>query len=71
MTMMPTQTYEALLSNPQHVAQVKAAKRAIERIGGALQMLPAQQPGMTLVVLTLPVSYQPSAFFPGLSFYLV
>lgn len=68
MPMMPMQTYEALLAQPQHVAQVKAARRAIERIGGTVQMLPAQQTGMTLVVLTLPVSYQPSAFFPGLPF---
>lgn len=75
MATQPTRTYEALLSNPQHVAQAQAAKRAIEGVGGSLQIirtLPQPgQPGMTLVVVTLPSPYLPDAFLPGLPFYVV
>jgi len=71
MHMTPMQTYEAVLSNAQHVAQARAAKSAIERAGGTLEFLPAAQRGMTLVVLTLPVSHRPETFVPGLPFYPV
>lgn len=74
MATQSTRTYEALLSNPQHVAQAQAARRAIERVGGSLQMIRAPQPGqpgMTLVVVTLPVAYVPETFLPGLPFYEV
>lgn len=74
MATQPTQTFEALLSNPQHIAQAQAALRAIERVGGVLQLIRAPQPGqpgMTLVVVTLPSAYLPDAFLPGLPFSVV
>lgn len=68
---MPTQTYEALLADPKHVAQVRAAQPVIERLGGTIQFIPNQQAGLTLIVVTLPVAYRPDTFFPGLPFYLI
>jgi hypothetical protein len=67
----PAQTYEALLSKAQFITQVRAAQRAIESVGGTLQVIPNHQPGLTLIVLTLPASYRPEVFFPGIPFYLV
>lgn len=67
---MRTQTFEALLSNPHHIAQVRAATRAIEQIGGDVELFPPKGPGITLVVLTLPEPYQPEIFFPDLPFVL-
>lgn len=69
--MMQMQTYEALLSQAQHIARVRAAKSAIEHVGGTVEFLPAAQPGMTLVVITLPRAYLLDAFLPGLPFYVV
>ena len=74
MAAQPTRTYEALLSNPQHVAQAQAAKRAIEGVGGSLEVIrtpQSGQPGLTLVVVTLPGAYLPDTFLPGLPLYLV
>ena len=74
MATQPTQTFEALLSNPQHVAQAQAARRAIESVGGSLQLIRTPQPGqpgMTLVVMTLPNAYLPETFLPGLPFSVV
>lgn len=71
MHMMPMQTYEAVLSNAQHLARVRAAKSAIERVGGTGEFMSAAQPGMTLVVITLPSAYLLNAFLPGLPFYVV
>ncbi len=68
---MPTQTYEALLSSPQYIAQAQAARRAIEGVGGVLQIIPNPHTGMTLIVLTLPTPHRPEAFLPGLPFYPV
>lgn len=68
---MRTQTYEALLSNPQHIAQTRAAARAIEQLGGKLEIHPTKTPGMALVALTLPEQYRPETIFPGLPFFPV
>ena len=75
---METQTYEALLSNPQHIAQVRAAERAIKGIGGTLQFVShahdrhdPRERDMVLVVLELPLAYVPATFFPGMPFYPV
>ncbi|HKW20261.1 MAG TPA: hypothetical protein VJO13_02710 [Ktedonobacterales bacterium] len=64
-------TYEAALSRPDNVAQVKAAIRLIERIGGTVQIDPPTATGITLVVLTLPETYRPEDLLPGLPFYPV
>ena len=64
-------TYEAALSRPDNVAQVKAAIRLIEHIGGTVQIDPPTATGITLVVLTLPETYRPEDLLPGLPFYPV
>lgn len=63
--------YEAALSRPDSLAQVKAAVRQIERIGGTVQITAPTATKMTLVVLTLPDTYRPEDVLPGLPFYPV
>ncbi len=64
-------TYEAALSRKENLAQVKAATRQIERIGGKVQIAAPTTTGVTLVVLTLPDAHRPEDVLPGLPFYLV
>ena len=64
-------TYQALLSNPQNVARVQAAKGQIERLGGRVSIAPPSKVGMVLVLLELPETHQPDQFFPGIPFYPV
>ena len=64
-------TYQALLSNPQNVARVQAAKAEIERVGGRLSIAPPSNVGMVLVLLELPDTYRPDQFFPNMPFYPV
>lgn len=64
-------TYEAALSRQDNLAQVKAATRLIERIGGTVQIDPPTATGIVLVVLTLPETYRPEDILPGLPFYPV
>jgi len=64
-------TYEAALSRLDNLAQVKAAIRLIERIGGTVQIASPTATGMTLVVLRLPETYRPDDVLPGLPFYPV
>jgi hypothetical protein len=65
------QTYEAALSRPDNLAQVKAATRLIERIGGSVQIAAPTPTGITLIVLTLPQTHGPEDVLPGLPFYPV
>ena len=62
-------TYQALLSNPQNVARVQAAKGEIERLGGRVNIAPPTNVGMVLIILELPDTYRPEQFFPGIPFY--
>lgn len=64
-------TYEAALSHKENLAQVKAATRQIERIGGRVQIAEDRATGVTLVILTLPGAYRPEDVLPGLPFYPV
>jgi hypothetical protein len=64
-------TYEAVFSRPESVARVQAARRAIERAGGRLEIRPPNRAGMVVVTLTLPDPYTPDDFVPGLPFALV
>lgn len=63
------QTYEAALARVESVAQVRAAIRAIERVGGTVRIAPPTATGMTFVTMTLPEPYRPEQFVPGLPFY--
>ena len=60
---------QALLSNPQNVAQVQALIRDIERVGSRISVAPPTKGGMVLVILELPEGYIPDQFFPGMPFY--
>ena len=62
-------TYQAILSTPNNIARIQAAKRAIEGIGGKLTVAPPNKAGMTLITLALPEQYYPDQFFPGVPFY--
>jgi len=63
--------YQALLSNPENLARVRAAKREIERAGGKVSIAAPNAVGLTLVVLELPEGYAPDQFVAGLPFYPV
>lgn len=60
--------YQAVLSRPDNVARVQAARRAIERAGGKVEIIPSNA-GMTAVILTLPDHHAPEHFLPGMPFY--
>ncbi len=61
--------YQALLSNPQSVALVRARTREVERVGGRVHMAPPSTVGMVAVILELPEGIPPDRFFPGIPFY--
>jgi hypothetical protein len=61
-------SYEAVISRPDNLARIQAARRAVERIGGKIVTAPANAAGMVLVVVTLPKPYTPDDFFPGVPF---
>lgn len=63
--------YQAVLSNPNNLARVQAAKREIERANGRVSIATPNTAGLTLVVLELPEGYTPDHFVPGLPFYPV
>jgi hypothetical protein len=64
-------SYQALLSNPDNLARVQAAKREIERAKGQVRIAAPNTAGLTLVVLALPEGTTPDQFVPGLPFYPV
>lgn len=63
--------YQAVLSNPNNLARVQAARREIERANGRVSIAAPNMAGLTLVVLELPEGYTPDQFVPGLPFYPV
>jgi hypothetical protein len=60
--------YEALLSQPDSLAHVKAVQRSIERAGGRVKFAPPSATGMMLVTLILPAHLTPEQFLPSLPF---
>jgi hypothetical protein len=63
------QTYQAALARAENVAHVHSARRAIERIGGKVQIDPPAKNGIVIVTLHLPEGHLPSDYLPGLPFY--
>lgn len=63
--------YEAILSQPQSLAQVRQARRFIEAVGGRVHLAPPTKAGMVLVTLLLPEGYSPQHYLPTLPFYPV
>ena len=68
---MPLIAYQALLSNPENLAQVRAARREIEQVGGKVSIAAPNKSGLTLVIIELPQGYAPNQFVPGVPFYPV
>lgn len=66
---MRTQTYEAVLARPETIQQARAQQRAIERLGGVIEISPPSATGLTLVRLALPEPYTPADVLPGLPFF--
>ena len=64
------QTYEAALTRPDNVAQVKAATPLIKRLGGTVHISAPTSDGVTLVIVTLPKSQRLEDILPGLPFYM-
>ncbi len=61
--------YQAQLTLPASLARVRAVRPDIERIGGRVEMLSTDVPGLITVRIFLPEPYQPDQFLPGLPFY--
>lgn len=61
--------YQAILGNPQNIAEVQARRRDVERIGGQITLSPPTRVGMVVVILELPPGYTPEQFFPRIPFY--
>jgi hypothetical protein len=66
---MPFRVYEAMLAQRDSLERVQAARRAIERAGGAIKFAPPTASGMVLVALILPDRHTPQEFLPDLPFY--
>ena len=62
-------TYQAQLTLPASLARVRDVRPDIERIGGRVEMIPADVPRLITVRIFLPELYQPDQFLPGLPFY--
>ena len=62
-------SYQALLARADNVTKVRQMRRAIEAVGGKIEMAPPTATGMVRVTLWLPPQYQPGEFFPDLPFY--
>ena len=66
---MRVRTYEAVLARPETIQRARAHQRAIERLGGVIEISPPSATGMTLVRLTLPEPSAPEDVLPGLPFF--
>jgi hypothetical protein len=66
---MRLNAYQAQLTLPASLARVRAVRPDIERIGGRVEMIPTEVPGLITVRIFLPELYQPDQFLPGLPFY--
>ena len=61
--------YQAMLARPESLAQVRAAQRAIEQAGGAVEMRQTGTPGLVAVTILLPEPFTPEQFVPGIPFF--
>jgi hypothetical protein len=65
------QQFEAMLTRPESLIRVEAARPSIERIGGRIEIQPSGSPDLTIVLLYLPQPHQPDEFLPELPFFPV
>ncbi|MFI5274464.1 MAG: hypothetical protein ACHQ4H_15645 [Ktedonobacterales bacterium] len=67
--MAQMQHFEAMLTRPESLARVRAARAPIESIGGRIEIQPSGSPDLTIVLLHLPEPYQPDEFLPEIPFF--
>jgi hypothetical protein len=65
------QHFEAMLTRPESLMRVQAARPEIQRIGGRIEIQPSGTPDLTLVLLHLPEPHQPDDFLPDIPFFPV
>jgi hypothetical protein len=65
------QHFEAMLTRPESLMRVQAARPEIERIGGRMEIQPSGTRDLSLVLLRLPEPYQPDDFLPDIPFFPV
>lgn len=61
--------YEALISRPENLALIRAARPAIEAVSGQVSIAAPTKTGLVRVTLCLPPPYTPAMLVPGLPFY--
>lgn len=66
---MVMRVYEANLARPDTIQRALEARRAIERLGGKVEIGPPAPTGARLVRLILPEPYKPDDVLPGLPFF--
>jgi hypothetical protein len=65
------QHFEAMLTRPESLMRVQAARPEIQRIGGYIDIQPSGSPDLSLVLLHLPEPHQPDDFLPDIPFFPV
>ena len=69
--MAKSQTFEALLTRPESLIRIQAARPTIESVGGRIETQPSGSPDLIIVLLHLPEPYQPDEFLPEIPFFPV
>jgi hypothetical protein len=62
-------TYQAQVTLPSTLAQIRATRTTIKRLGGSVELIETQTPGLTIVRLTLPSTVAPGSIVPGIPFF--
>lgn len=69
--MAKVQQFEAMLTRPDSLIRVQAARPVIEAVGGRVEIQPSGSPDLTIVLLHLPEPYHPDEFLPEIPFFPV
>jgi hypothetical protein len=69
--MATMQHFEAMLTRPESLIRVQAARLTIESAGGRVEIQPSGSPDLTIVLLLLPEPHQPDEFLPEIPFFPV
>src|SRR5258707_10924960 len=60
--MVQKHTYQALLTRRESLDRVKSVRKAIEQVGGQVEVVPSGTPGMTCAIVHLPSPRHPHEF---------
>jgi len=69
--MVQKHTYQALLTRRESLDRVKSVRKAIEQVGGQIEVVPSGTPGMTCAIVHLPSPRHPHEFVPEIPFFPV